>query len=284
MSRTMGFLIFQFIENIIMEVWKEIDNFRGYYISNYGNVKSVDRIVTRRDGRQVHYKGKKLHLSLNPNGYLMTGLSVNYKNHTVYPHILVAKYFIEKPLSNEKLIVNHKDGNKTNNNVSNLEWVSYSENSIHSFRELNQKRPHTSGYPKAIVVKNNDKYFYCSSITDASNIYKLSKVHIMRLLDTNKKDSNRNQYLTFEWPLYEKIANKKDVFKKKHGLPKNVLLIKDDKLIQIFTSIKEAGRYLSRSEYIISKMIQNKTYFDENLFMKFVSVEDIKMIQSFVSE
>lgn len=43
-----------------MEIWKEIENFPGYFISNYGNVKSVDRIIKRTDGKYRHYRGREL--------------------------------------------------------------------------------------------------------------------------------------------------------------------------------------------------------------------------------
>lgn len=267
-----------------MEEWKEINGFNGYYISNYGNIKSIDRTIKTKNGKLRKYKGKLLHLSLNQNGYLLAGLSINHKTHPVYPHKLVAENFLEKPNTSKKLIVNHKDGNKTNNKFDNLEWVSYSENSLHSYYNLKQKRPHSSGYSNEIIKISNNKYIFFSSITEAANSCKISKAQIIRLLNTDKKDLSQNKYITFTWDLYEKIENKEDVFKRKHGLPKQVLLIKNNEIIKIFSSIKEASKYFNKSEYIISKLITNKTYIDEIFFMKFISVEDIEMIQTFVSK
>ena len=78
------------------------------------------------------------HRALKPqklaNGYL--GVTIQGKTYTI--HRIVAKAYIPNP--NSKPCVNHIDGNKTNNCVSNLEWCSYSENLIHAYRnELNRK-------------------------------------------------------------------------------------------------------------------------------------------------
>ena len=159
-----------------MEKWKEIKGFSGYFISNYGNVKSIDRTIQRIDGRFVKYKGTKLKKQINPNGYMFVNLNIHHKGYPIYIHKLVAQYFVEKPSTNENMIVNHKDGNKTNNNYKNLEWVTYSQNSLHSYNELKQNKPHSNGLPQAIIVKNSNQYTYFDSITTAAKNLKISKI------------------------------------------------------------------------------------------------------------
>lgn len=110
------------------EIWKEVNGFEGFYaVSNYGRVKSVKRIIEYKDGRIYKYPSKLLKAKIDTRGYLQIGFNVKGKktNHRI--HRLVAETFLGKP--DKKLMsVNHIDGIKTNNNLNNLEWVTYSEN------------------------------------------------------------------------------------------------------------------------------------------------------------
>src|SRR5699024_3246464 len=110
------------------EIWKDIPNFEGYYqVSNLGNVRSVERIIKYRDGRTFNYPSKQLKQGKDTRGYYQVGFNVNGRqtNHRI--HRLVAETFLVKPET--KLIsVNHIDGIKANNQLDNLEWVTYSEN------------------------------------------------------------------------------------------------------------------------------------------------------------
>lgn len=103
--------------------WKEIEQYEGkYLISDTGLVKSL-------------LKNKEIILlsSLNTFGYPKVGLFKDGKYKTIPIHRLVAQYFIPNP--NNLKTVNHKDGNKLNNNVENLEWMSQKDNTIHSWKK-----------------------------------------------------------------------------------------------------------------------------------------------------
>ena len=107
------------------EIWKPVLNYEGYYeVSNCGNVRSIDRIITDINGNAYHYKSKQLKPGKNKDGYLQVGISKNGKTNSYYIHILVAIAFI--PNVDNKPTVNHKDGIKTNNCIENLEWVTKS--------------------------------------------------------------------------------------------------------------------------------------------------------------
>lgn len=100
-----------------MEKWKTC--FENYEISTKGNIKNTktNRILKTR---------------VNKRGYLKTNIMVDGKLKTVFPHRLVAIAFIENKENKEQ--VNHIDGNKTNNSVNNLEWVTGTENSRHAVK------------------------------------------------------------------------------------------------------------------------------------------------------
>lgn len=83
------------------------------------------------------------------NGYLSFTESINNKQRDVYVHRLVAETYIPNPLN--KPCVNHIDGNKLNNHVSNLEWVTYKENSKHA------SKAGLNDYQKTRKTKNNVK-------------------------------------------------------------------------------------------------------------------------------
>ena len=102
------------------EKWKDIINYEGYYqISNFGNIRSLDRKIRFNKGYSIK-KGKMLKPILNKKGYYKVSLSKKQKEKRFFIHRLVAIHFIENPLSKEQ--VNHKDGNKKNNRADNFQY------------------------------------------------------------------------------------------------------------------------------------------------------------------
>lgn len=112
------------------EVWKYIDGFEDYQISNFGRVKSF------KNGKEKILRYRK-----SSNGYLNIQLFKDGKSRTFKIHRLVANAFIDNP--NNLSEVNHKDGDKTNNIVDNLEWSTRSHNIKHAFDNgLRKPYPH----------------------------------------------------------------------------------------------------------------------------------------------
>lgn len=113
---------------IVREIWKDVQGYEGQYqVSNLGRVKSLKRKLN--SGRTV---SEKILNSSNKkktqDGYLMVALA----GKTFRINRLVATAFIPNP--DNKLVVNHIDGNKENNKADNLEWATISENMLHAYR------------------------------------------------------------------------------------------------------------------------------------------------------
>ena len=143
------------------EVWKDIKNYEGLYqISNKGNVRSVNRVYFQKSSHNTYmykkYKGKMLAKTDNGNGYLIVHLLKNGKRKPCYVHRLVAEHFILNP--NNYNEVNHKDFNKKNNNINNLEWVSRKINVNYSIKNMQTEKTKckaSSTGEKYITKKNN---------------------------------------------------------------------------------------------------------------------------------
>lgn len=114
------------------EIWKDIEGYEGLYqISNLGRVKSLGRYINKLSGNiWTDEKIKKSYTDRD--GYYRVNLYKDSKIQTYMIHRLVALAFI--PNTKDKPQVNHIDGNKENNNVSNLEWCTSKENNIHALK------------------------------------------------------------------------------------------------------------------------------------------------------
>lgn len=115
------------------EIWKSVPGYEGYYeISNTGKVKSITRVITDVNGRQITRKEKELSQNLDNSGYYTVGLNKDGHKTRFKVHRLVALTFISNP--NNLPFVNHKDENKLNNYVNNLEWCTQEYNNNYGTR------------------------------------------------------------------------------------------------------------------------------------------------------
>jgi len=114
-----------------MEEWKSISGYEGYYeVSNLGRVRSIERLVPHARYGTTKQQSKILRPAID-DGYFKVALSKDRTLRSMRVHRLVAAAFVDNP--NDYTEVNHKDGDKLNNQVSNLEWCTRSQNVKHAF-------------------------------------------------------------------------------------------------------------------------------------------------------
>lgn len=157
------------------EIWKDIINYEGYYqISNKGRVKSLDRIIINCNNINQSLKGNILKERIDGSGYSYVELHKNNKYSIFKIHRLVAQAFI--PNVNNLPFINHKDENKQNNFVENLEWCTQSYNILYS--KINEKGGAAVAIPVISIDNNGIKTEY-NSIIEASRKTGISR-HLIK--------------------------------------------------------------------------------------------------------
>lgn len=163
-----------------MEEWKDIPNCKGYQASNNGKVKSISRVVWNGKGYYT-IPEKILKPTIHKQGYEYLNLCINGKTKRVFVHRLVAETFIDN--SNNYPIINHKDENKQNNNVDNLEWCTYEYNNNYgTHKGINKK--------KIIQLdKSDNEIKIWNSIQEASEYLSIPRNNIYCVLCRKRKSA-----------------------------------------------------------------------------------------------
>jgi hypothetical protein len=169
-----------------MEVWKDVKGYEGIYkINENGVIKSLKR----KSQGHLTSVDKIIKPELDKKGYYSYRLSKNGKSKRYSLHRLLAISFIDNP--NNHRVVNHKDGNPLNNNLSNLEWCSYSYNSFHGYENNGRLNPNRKlSEIEVIEIKEKLKNPYWGIGKDLSIEYHVSKWIIS--LIKNFKSYKRN--------------------------------------------------------------------------------------------
>lgn len=174
-----------------MENWKEIEGTNGiYYVSDLGNVKKVG-------GKQFKHNGTNLKLCKINSGYLIAKMYVNHKHIQRTVHRLVAETFLGK---HEGLDINHKNGNKQDNRLENLEWCSRKENMEHCSRNGLRK-----DIKKVMAIKNGvciAKADFSRELAEKlSNYFPNTKIETVarkiRMIRDTGKTYNNFQFISF---------------------------------------------------------------------------------------
>jgi len=158
---------------IMIENWKQCKGFEGYYeVSDLGRVRTVARESVKSNNRKCVVKERIL-AQANVRGYKKVTLKCDGIRKDMRVHRLVAMAFLDKP----KEMVNHIDGDKTNNRLDNLEWATRSENELHAYNnglkkstELHKSRTSESNKARRTIPTETIIYIRSSKLSQ----YKLS--------------------------------------------------------------------------------------------------------------
>lgn len=157
------------------EVWKPMIGHEKYSVSNFGRIMNNETMRI--------YEGKP-----GSHGYTRVCLSENGKRFIKFCHREVAKSFI--PRIHGKDFVNHKDGNRQNSRVDNLEWCTLQENAIHAVRELGFD-PARHNRRSVLCVENGIVYKSCSDAAKSVNGFNSGVVRCCK--------GGRKHYKGFTW-------------------------------------------------------------------------------------
>ena len=176
------------------EVFEDLKGYEdSYQISDFGRIFTKRRLV----GNQIYY-GKELVPQLTNDGYLKVTLCKNGESKKFYLHRLVALQFIDNSTNLPQ--VNHKDGNKLNNTVTNLEWCTKIENQNHAVRtglmQRGQDRPSAKLTEEQVLEIYKLKGILKSQ--DIANKYNVSKNTINCILRGSKWSYLYKQYFKDE--------------------------------------------------------------------------------------
>lgn len=176
------------------EKWMIIPHTEGLYeVSNYGRVRSKNKIIKKIvKGTQCEsfHKGTVLKPSDNGHGYYFVYLYIKRKPKRFYVHRLVALAWISNPLNLP--FVNHKDWNKKNNNVDNIEWCTNSYNQLHRYNVLNKKnkmkgKSLSANYKKVALYEDGEIKQTFNSLLECSKLLRINYSNISSIINGKRK-------------------------------------------------------------------------------------------------
>lgn len=203
------------------EEWRPVKGYEGLYeVSNMGRVRSLPRTVRKRGNKTSLYKGKLLKALDDLYGYKNVNLSKQTIKRKKRVHRLVAEAFIPNPMNLP--VVNHLDGDKHNNCVSNLEWCSNKENTNHAIKTGLMKLKIA---PKPIIAYRGGEFVgIFRSMAECANKLNCDKRHIGHVIHGIRKTHHGFSF---------KLVNNDDL---SLGNPRNyaikVMAIKGAKIIK----------------------------------------------------
>ena len=167
-----------------MEIWRKVDieGIYNYEISDLGRIKSLPKSVKYSDGRIRRYSELIMKPRIDGKGYyFITLYGDDIKPIQIRIHQLVGRFFIENP--ENKPCINHKDGNRLNNKKPNLEWATYSENTLDGIKRGTICNPNRK-IDLQTVLKIREEYYLKNIFQKELGLkYNLGQAQISRIIN-----------------------------------------------------------------------------------------------------
>ena len=172
----------------MQEIWKDVVGWEGKYkVSNFGRVES-------QNYRRIKGKRNVMAFSVNSHGYSSVNLTRNGEHHLKRVHRIVAEAFIPNPDNLPE--VNHKDGDKSNNRVDNLEWTDRSRNQKHAVLNglSNPSIAKIRSVPIVAIEILSGKETRFPSIAEASRVLGLNCSSIAKCIRGERKKTKTHYF------------------------------------------------------------------------------------------
>lgn len=176
------------------EIWKNIPNYEGYQVSNLGKVRTYNKITYTKKHGERHWENRilKYKSKTKKPGYRVD-LWKNGKPKTFLVARLVAFTFYNEDINNNKLTVDHLDGNRLNNKLDNLELVSLAENIKRSF----DNRLHKNQIKIKVINKETNEENVFNSLSKGSTFIKHNAGYLSGKIKNNKFENK-----DYKWQLF----------------------------------------------------------------------------------
>lgn len=190
------------------EIWKTYPEFPFLQASNLGRVRTVDRVVTRSNGRKQFVRGKVLKQRYDKDGYLYVRINMNGKRFCKKSHRIIAVCFIPNP--NNYPEVNHIDNDRTNNVVSNLEWCTSQYNTAYKEKYGVPAKEATKVLRKSVIAVdlNSFEVFWFESRSEASRQLGFDNSDITMVIKERYKKTHGYWFTDADKNAVEKIRAK----------------------------------------------------------------------------
>lgn len=186
-------------------IWKTYPKYPFLQANQFGEIRTIDRIVTCKDGQKRLIKGHTLKQYLDKKGYMYVSFGSNGKHFSIFVHRIVATCFIPNPDNLPE--VNHKDNDPTNNAVSNLEWCTRKYNEEYK-KKFGTSQAEVSGRQVIAINPETSEVLWFKTQSEASRQLDINVGNISEVANSKRNKASDYWFCYADENAIEKTRNK----------------------------------------------------------------------------